>query len=274
MEDIFRPLTTLWMLGKRGDGAGGFKHLPKACLSSHSAGGPSWKKPRPQVQLKGMIQLFLLKVAQLLEAPHWNGHCPKTSQLGMSFSAPLPSKFASRATREVGRNLWDEAMSSLAHLCKPKGATHSSACCEGAEKEGVALRGCLLPGRGPGQPLQNIFCRDAEHLFRSCFRHYLKHMDHPALTAHSMFHFRPGHLSRICPSRDCGAAWHTQATPCENMGSDSDLSAFIHRAQTSVVPPLLAGQLLSWVLLYHLQQFVSLRYPPHWAPMAALSLCS
>lgn len=208
-------------------------------------------------------------------SPHWNGHCPKTPMTGYKLlCSSLPSKFSSRATRGVGGNLWDEAMSSLPHSCKPRGTTHSSARCEGAEEEGVAFRGCLRPGQGPGAPPQRYLFPVASGTIWSPWT------TQPSLLT-ALFPPRPGHfsltctkLSRICPSRDCGAAWHTQATPCENMGSDSDLSAFVHHAQTSMVPSLLAGQLLSWVPLYHLQQFMILRYPPHWAPKVALSLCS
>lgn len=40
----------------------------------------------------------------------------------------------------------------------------------------------------------------------------------------------------------------------ENMGTTSNLSAFIHHAWAITVPSLLAGQLLSWVCLCHLQR--------------------
>lgn len=102
MEDIFRPLNiTLWRPGKCGDHAGWVQKAAQGCLS---VGSSVWRKQN--VQLKGMIWLFLLKDVHLCRssAPltevsiaqrhNWEG-----------FSAPLPSKTLSGATGQVGGNL-------------------------------------------------------------------------------------------------------------------------------------------------------------------------
>ena len=156
----------------------------------------------------------------------------------------------------------------LPHSCKPKGTPHSSACYERAEQEGVVFRGCFLPGQGP---------RAAPSGTSPQLPQALSSMERPALTAHSMLSSRPGHFflactksSRICPSRGCGAAWHIQAAPCENTGTASDPSAFIRHAQTITVPSLPAGQLCSWVSLYHLQRVYGSQVASSLSPQGSL----
>lgn len=222
---------------------------------SVSAGGSAWRKQRPQVQPKEMIWY---------SCSFWSAHgsaallaemgiAQRHLWLGTSFFAPLLSKTLSRATGEVGGNLWEEAMFSLPHLGKLKVSPHSSACCEGAEQERVVFRGCFLPGQGLRAAPSGTSPPQLPQA--------LSGMEHPALTADSMLPSRPGLFfltpnksSRICPGRGCGAAWHIQAAPCESTGMSSDLPAFLRHTQTITVPSLLAGQLLSWVSLYHLQR--------------------
>ena len=73
------------MLGKCSDHAGGFKHLPKACLSSQcQLEDPPEGSRDPRYNRRGWYGCSFWRVPGSRKrcTPCWNGHCPETPATG------------------------------------------------------------------------------------------------------------------------------------------------------------------------------------------------
>lgn len=176
------------------------------------------------------------------------GIAQRHPRLGRSFSAPLPLKMSSRATEEVGGNLWDEAVLSLPHSAN---TGEIPIAVKGQNKSGSYSGAVSSQARGPGQPLQG-------HLLCSCFRGCLAwSVQPPLLTAcftSGLAIFNSLVLNQVESSlSEAVVQPGTYKQLPENMGTANNLSAFILHTWTLTVPSLLAGQLLSWDSFYHLQ---------------------
>lgn len=225
---------------------------------------------RPQVQLKGDDTAVPSEGC----AAHGStvllaemGIAQRQPRLRTSFSAPRPSKTLSRATGEVGGNLWDEAMFSLPHANWQELRIAVPAV-KGQNKRRLYSGAVSSQARAPGQPLQG-------HLLHSCLRCCLAWSGRPSLLTAC---FPPGLaiFSSFVLSQAESALAGAVVQPgayrqlTENTGTTSDLSAFIRHAQMITVPSLSAGQLLSRVSLYHLQRVYGSQVASSLSPQSRL----